>query len=81
MRSKEQAQTILDGVNLRQVQKQLGKGSYYVGDWEVEVKPNNEFISPFTNSPQLYTTRREVELHLFDGTKVTIEKEVTEWKK
>lgn len=79
MRSKERIQAVLDGINLRQVQKHLGKGMYEVGNWEMSVNPDDYMLK--VGSPQLYAVRREVVLHLPDGVTVTIEKEVTEWKK
>lgn len=81
MSREEQGKQVLEQINLRQVQKNLGKGTYIVGNWEVECSPDDMFLSPFDRlSPKLYTTKKLVELHLPDGVKVTIEKEVTEWR-
>ncbi|MGN4692272.1 hypothetical protein [Bacillus cereus group sp. MYBK215-1] len=80
MNREERGKQLLEEINLRQVQKHLGKGRYIIGDWEAEVKPDDYYIAPLTHSPQLVRIRRQVELYLPDGVKVTIEKEVQQWK-
>ncbi|MEW4131924.1 hypothetical protein [Bacillus thuringiensis] len=77
MNREERGEQLLEEINLRQVQKRLGKGQYIIGDWEAEVKPDDDYIA---SSPVLYRVRRQVELYLPDGVKVTIEKEVQQWK-